>query len=183
MDSIIEASSKIPSEVWTALGTALIAFFGVWLTNLNNRQSLKIQLEHNEKLQRQRHSREQLEELYILYSDWSDSVLEASYLLTRVRQGSIGYKDYLATLVKHPKPDHGRMGMIAHIHGGSLERAYHSAVGAISKLTSVEEGYREVYKNGLSVSKENETLTNLQDALIQKCAEFRVEIAKAAREA
>jgi len=95
---------------------------------------------------------------------------------------TLSYKDYLAALVQQPKPDHGRIGMIAHLHGGSIERAYHAAVEATTKLNSVEEGCREVYKNGLSISREHEGLAHLQDNLLQKCAEFRVEIAKAARE-
>jgi len=70
MESILQAIQNAPAEAWVGLlGVlfgSLLTTFGVWLTNRANAKQIKAQLEHDERLHRQRLTKERLEELYIL---------------------------------------------------------------------------------------------------------------------
>jgi len=184
VDEVLAALGRIPATAWTAFGTALIAFSGVWLTNWNNRQSLRIQLEHNEKLQLQRVAKERLEELYILASQWNHSVFHNCLLLTQAKQGGITYKQYLEHILESdmPKPDYSRLRMIVHMYADKIEDAFHGAVDANAKVDLAQYACRAVLKRGPISLELLDQMAVAQSHFIKAWEIFRQEIVKAAKQ-
>lgn len=144
MEKVLTALNSIPATVWTAFGTALIAFFGVWLTNWNNRQSLKIQLEHEERLKRKEVARERLEELYSQVNEWGHAMFEYYSGVERVLKGKQTAKEHYENISKSPyKFEYCRIEMIIGVYGETFQKAYDTAISVRGQLSAMDDSIIE----------------------------------------
>lgn len=140
MDKVIAVLNSIPETAWTAFGTALIAFFGVWLTNWNTRQSLKMQLEHEERLKRREIARERLEELYSQVNEWGHAMFEYYGGVERVLKGKQTAKEHFEDISKSPyKFEYCRIEMIIGVYGDRFQKAYDNAIAVRAQLSAMDD--------------------------------------------
>lgn len=148
----LEFLKSIPLAAWTALGTALIAFFGVWLTNWNNRQSLKVQLKHSEKLRRQELSRDRLEELYSQVNEWGHAMSIYYTGANEVMKGKLKPEQHRERIINlTSKYEYARIEMIIGIYGEALQDTYRDALMKRKVLSSMDDKY---LANPVSVEKD-----------------------------
>ena len=190
MTKILLTLNSAPAEAWIGLlGVffgSLLTTFGVWLTNRSNRKQLKIQLEHEELLHRQRLSRERLEELYVLVSHWVNKIFSSFLNLTLVMQGHTDYNQYLDSITNDKSSknyDFSRLEMIVGIYGLQIQSAYETALAARENINSVVAAHKSAYKRGESGELFLKPLTDAQTEFIAAGDALKEVIAKAARNA
>ena len=135
MGIVMQTVATVPAEAWVGLlGVifgSLLTTFGVWLTNKSNARNIRAQLEHDEKLHRQRATKERLEELYILVCHWNSGMIKNFLNLRRVMVGHTDYNQYLDSVISL-RPGEGidlyRLEMILSVYGTNLRAAYDDAV-------------------------------------------------------
>jgi len=181
--------TSAPSEAWLGLlGVvfgSLLTTFGVWLTNKSNRTQLRIQLEHEERLQRQRMSKERLEELYVLVCHWC-GVMFSHYLNLRlVMNGDCSYNQYLDATIAQSNPenmDFNRLEMIIGVYGGKVEAAYKSALIVRDKINEMQSLHKQTYLRGETGKTYLKPFDKLQLDFIKASDELKGEIIKVAKE-
>jgi hypothetical protein len=188
MEAFLQTLRDAPAEAWVGLlGVlfgSLLTTFGVWLTNRASRSQLKLQLDHDERLQRQRLTKERLEELYILVCHWLNGMFKNYMHLTLVMKGQTDYNQYLDTLIAmEPQSDFSRLEMIIGIYGGSVQSKYQAAIDAREKTNSIVSSHKSSYRRGESGLPYLKPFTDAQLDLERVCEELKAEIANAARDA
>lgn len=190
MDKFLIAISTAPAEAWVGLmGVlfgSLLTTFSVWLTNISNRKHLKLQLEHEDRLHRQRLSRERLEELYILVSHWVNRMFSNYLNITLVMKGHTDYNQYLDSISNDKSSenyDFSRLEMIVGIYGDHIQATYDTAITARERFNSVIAAHKTAYKNGESGELFLHPLTDAQNKFITAGDALKEAIAKAARSA
>lgn len=190
MDKLWLSITSAPAEAWVGLmGVlfgSLLTTLSVWLTNRSNRKHLKLQLEHEERLHRQRLSRERLEELYILVSHWVNKIFSSYLNLTLVMQGHTDYNQYLDSISNDKsseKYDFSRLEMIVGIYGDQIQTTYDDAIAARERINSIVAAHKTAYKMGESGELFLHPLTDAQTKFITAGDALKEEIAKAARSA
>lgn len=190
MDRLLQVLSSAPSEAWVGLlGVffgSLLTTLGVWLTNRANAKQLRVQLAHEEKLHRQRVSKERLEELYVLVCHWLNGMFSNYRHLTVVMRGECDYNAYLDAVIKanSDQPvDFSRIEMIIGIYGAGIRQAYDQVIEARGRVNSVIADHQQAYQEGKPGSHFLAPFTSVEVALEQKCEFLKKEIARAAREA
>lgn len=190
MESLLHTLSSAPSEAWVGLlGVvfgSLLTTLGVWLTNRSNREQLRAQLEHDERLQRQRLSKERLEELYVLVCHWQNGMLGNYLSLTLVMKGQTDYNQHLDTVIKM-KPsntiDFSRLEMIVGIYGGTMLAAYAAALKCRDKVNDIAGEHKQAYRLGEPGQRFLKPFMDANAELEAACESFKAEIADAARAA
>lgn len=190
MDKFWLTVSHAPAEAWVGLlGVlfgSLLTTLSVWLTNRSNRKHLKIQLEHEERLHRQRLSRERLEELYILVSHWVNKMFSNYLNLSLVMQGHTDYNQYLDSISgdkSSDKYDFSRLEMIVGIYGDPIQPTYDAAIAAREKFNLVVAAHKDAYKRGESGELFLNPLADAQNKFIVAGDALKDCIAKTARNA
>jgi hypothetical protein len=101
MKDFLLALSNTPVEAWQgligALAGGLLTFIAVSRTNQSNRKQLQMELEHTEKLQRQRIQQDRLEELYGLVTQWDRSSHKVYVTSCQFMESTITAKKWLDT--------------------------------------------------------------------------------------
>ncbi|MDO9619422.1 MAG: hypothetical protein Q7J43_17280 [Pseudomonas sp.] len=182
--------STTPSGAWVGLlGVifgSLLTTLGVWLTNSSNRKQLKLQLEHEKRLQSQQLAKDRLEELYILVCHWQNGMFSNYLNLTLVMQGHTDYNQYLDTLISE-KPsnriDFSRLEMIIGIYGEQVQAAYGVTLKMREHINAIEAEYKSAYRRGESGDIFLKPFSDAQLEFGAACDALKDEIALAAREA
>jgi hypothetical protein len=190
MDRILQVLASPPSEAWVGLlGVvfgSLLTTLGVWLTNRANAKQLKVQLAHEERMHRQRVSKERLEELYVLVCHWLNGMFSNYLNLTLVMKGECDYNAYLDAVIKSSSDrpvDFSRVEMIIGIYGSEIRQAYDQVIEARTRVNSVMADHREAYLQGKSGGHFLSPFTAVQVVLEEECKALKEAIARAAREA
>ena len=188
METILQTLKAAPSEAWVALlGVvfgSLLTTFGVWLTNRASRSHLRLQLSHDERMQRQRLAIERFEELYILVCHWLNGMFNNYMHLTLVMRGETDYNQYHdAIIAMEPESDFSRVEMIIGIYGGALQDKYQAALKAREKTNAIAASHKSSYLRGEPGIPFLKPFTDAQLELERACEELKTEIASAARDA
>lgn len=190
MDSYSQLLNNVPAEAWVALlGVvfgSLLTTLGVWLTNRSNRAQLRQQLEHDERLQRQRLTRERLEELYVLVCHWLNA-MSANYMhLSLVMKGHTDYNAYLDSVTKLGTTDRGdysRLEMIIGIYGGQVQALYEVALKEREKVNTIITEHKAAYRRGEPGQQFLKQFADAQLEFAAVCDALKVAIANAAKNA
>ncbi|KQT37650.1 hypothetical protein [Methylophilus sp. Leaf414] len=175
----VEFLKSIPLAAWTAF----IAFFGVWLTNWNNRQSLKLQREHDITLQNKRISKERLEELHILVGHWSRLGVQRFVRGQALMYGDTTLKQYHDTKFEPPPNyDYSRLEMIVGIYGEAFSVRFQSVRDVLSKIKNIEDEYIQTYEADLPKSELIEPYAKQHLEFMKAINLLKNEIVKAAKE-
>lgn len=188
METILQALKEAPAEAWVGLlGVvfgSLLTTFGVWLTNRSSRSHLKLQLAHDERLQRQRLTKERLEELYILVDHWLQGMFNNYMHLTLVMKGQTDYNQYLDTVTAmEPSGDFARLEMIIGVYGGAVQDTYRAALRARAETNTISASHKASYQRGERGTPYLKPFTDAQLVLERACENLKVEIANSARDA
>lgn len=185
MGEVILTLSNTPVEAWQgligALAGGLLTFIAVSRTNRSNREQLSMQLEHAEKLQRQRLVKERFEELYSLVSQWADfNLLYNNSLIQFIHRPND--KQQFVENISNPlyRYDHIRLGMITGIYGGAFRELYGRAIAAKDRMKHIE----NCLMTGLNPAGEDfsESLSKAYIDYGSAIALLKEEIAKSAKE-
>jgi hypothetical protein len=183
MDAVIALLNRIPSEAWTALGVALIAFFGVWVTNWNNRQNTKAQHQHDIHLQQHRIAKERLEELHIQVTLWSRAMIARYERAMSLMQNKTTLKEYNSTKLElHPNFDFSRLEMIVGMYGETVQPAFKEVRELINKMDFLEIAYLQTHESKLGNDAMFEAFAEHQLLLNKAINTLKLEIVKAAKE-
>ncbi|HEL3751586.1 TPA: hypothetical protein UMV35_003925 [Stenotrophomonas maltophilia] len=127
----VEGSAK-PDVTWlqtygqligVAIGAVLTGAVALLLAIMNNRSSdrrLKIQQDHDLQRDRQRMTRERLEELYVLTGHWTLGLEQYGILGLRLARGQLTYADYLdlqREQADNPQIQISRMDLLLNVYG------------------------------------------------------------------
>jgi len=188
MESVLQALQRAPAEAWVGLlGVlfgSLLTTFGVWLTNRSNAKQIKLQIEHDERLHRQRVTKERLEELYILVCHWYSGMFEIFGHLTLVMKGQTDYNQYLDSIISMKPPDgvyFSRLQMIIGVYGGQLQSAYDDALKSRDKVNAIISVHKAAYLRNEPGNKFLPAFTQAQLDLDSACESLKAAIAGAAR--
>lgn len=189
MDKLWLDISSAPSEAWLGLlGVvfgSLLTTFGVWLTNRANRGQLRLQLEHEERIQRQRLAKERLEELYVLVCHWCNAMFGDNVHLQLVMKGHIDYNQYLDTVINTKSSDaadFSRLEMIVGIYGGQVQAAYDATLKVREKLNDIKADHKAAYRRGESGQAFLKPFSDVQLEFIKASDVLKAEITRTARE-
>ena len=152
---MFELLAKAPSEAWVGLIGAIIgaalSLLGSWLHSKSSIKQLRIQLEHEERVQNQNVKTERFEELYILLGHWLSGFFSNYLNLTLVMKGEIDYNEYLDKVIANGERqgfDFNRIEMIIDIYGKELRPAYEKLLEARTKRNDIEFEHKAAYKAG-----------------------------------
>ncbi|NMZ69507.1 hypothetical protein SAMN05216370_0203 [Pseudomonas peli] len=190
MEKIWSILSAAPSGAWVGLlGVifgSLLTTLGVWLTNSSNRKQLKLQLEHEKRLQSQQLAKERLEELYILVCHWQHGMFSNFMNLTLVMKGHTDYNQYLDTIINE-KPsnrvDFSRLEMILGVYGEQVQPAYDATLKIRDYINSIESDHKSAYRHGKPGEAFLKPFSDAQIEFGTACDVLKDKIALAAREA
>jgi hypothetical protein len=191
MGKIWETINAAPAEAWVGLigviAGSLLAIFAAWLTSKANRRQLKIQLEHEERMHRQRVAKERLEELYSLVTHWVNAIFSDSLYLTLVMEGHKDYNGYLDIINelhenKTTAVDFSRLRMILGIYGETLNDSYDKAIVVRDKIFDLREEHKQAYKSGKTGANYIKPLKSLQIEFDSAAEVLLADIAKVARQ-
>ncbi|MDH2022292.1 hypothetical protein N5J29_05890 [Stenotrophomonas sp. GD03680] len=127
----VEGGAK-PNVTWlqtygqligVAIGAVLTGAVALLLAIMNNRSSdrrLKFQQDHDLQRDRQRMTRERLEELYVLAGHWTLSLELYGFLGLRLARGQLTYADYLLLQreqANNPQVQMSRMDLLLDVYG------------------------------------------------------------------
>jgi len=189
MGKIWETISAAPAEAWVGLiGVifgSVLAILTAWLTSKANRKQLKIQLEHEERMQRQRLAKERLEELYTLVTRWVNAIFSDNLYLTLVMEGHNDYNSYLDIINEMHKDtaeavDFSRLRMIIGIYGESLNAPFNDLIAVRDKIIDLKDEHKRAYKAQESGVRFLRPLQSLQLELDAAGESLLAEIAKVA---
>lgn len=192
MSKIWETISAAPAEAWVGLiGVifgSLLAILTAWLTSRANRKQMRTQLEHEEKMHRQRVSKERLEELYVQVTHWSNALFADTLSLTLVMEGHHSYNQYLDAVIedqanRKDSLDFSRLEMIVKVYGGAVQVAFNHAIVARAKINDVKAEHKSAYLKQKSGKPFLKLLMDAQEELSVACDNLKADIAKAARDA
>jgi len=155
MKELLELIQIIPSSAWAALVTAIltstITLAGVWLTNRNNNQRLKIQLEHELKLKEDEIYRDRLEELYVISNKWL-GLLVSHYLPFRgAMEGELTFNQALDITIESGSKinyEPHRVTMLIDLYFPQIKSEFDQMMEIREKLNLLVDGYKEQYKRG-----------------------------------
>jgi len=154
MENILQALRDVPAAWVGLLGVifgSLLTTLGVWLTNQSNAKNIKVQLEYDEKLYRQRVTKERLEELYILVCHWQHAMFSNFINLTLVMEGHTDYNQYLDSIsASKPKDgiDFNRLEMILDVYGTKVHDAHDEAIKIREKINVIINDHKAAYRRG-----------------------------------
>jgi hypothetical protein len=190
MESVLQAVKDVPAGAWVGLlGVvfgSLLTTFGVWLTNRSNAKNIRAQLEHDERLHRQRATKERLEELYLLVCHWHSGMFKNFLNLTLVMKGHTDYNQYLDSVIAL-KPSEGidlnRLEMILGVYGANVRGAYDGALSVREKINDIISAHKAAYVRGESGGRFLQPLTQVQLEFESACDSLKAAIAECARDA
>lgn len=190
MEKFWNILSAAPSGAWVGLlGVifgSLLTTLGVWLTNSSNRKQLKLQLEHEKRLQSQQLAKERLEELYVLVCHWQHGMFSNYMNLTLVMKGHTDYNQYLDTLINE-KPstgvDFSRLEMIIGVYGEQVQPEYDATLKIREHINHIEAEHKSAYRRGEPGGAFLKPLSDAQLEFGTVCDALKDKIALAAREA
>lgn len=189
MEKLLSSITSAPSEAWLGLlGVifgSLLTTFGVWLTNKSNRNQLKIRLEHEERLQRQKISKDRLEELYLLVCHWCSGMFSHYLSLRLVMNGDCDYNQYLDSTIAQKQPeniDFNRLEMIVGIYGGQVQVSYKAALDVRERINDMKAIHKAAYLRGEAGNVFLKPFQELQREFIKATDVLKGEIIKVAKE-
>lgn len=187
MSRIWETISAAPAEAWVGLiGVifgALLASFTAWLTSRASRKQLKMQLKHEERMQRKRLTKERLEELYSLLSEWELQNNFSNIQLSLVISGNAPiqqFKDAMASIEEHA--DFNRIVMIAGVYGQSFKPAFEEFQEARNELIFAVRQGLESYLQATPNKAFPQQIALKQPRLAKAIEDLKNEIVKATKE-
>ncbi|MFM5356842.1 hypothetical protein [Aeromonas veronii] len=179
--------TSAPSEAWLGLlgviSGSLLTTLGVALTNRSNRAHLKMQLEHDERLQSKALSKERLEELYVLVCHWQHSMFSHHLKLRLVMSGDSSYNQYLDKIIseKTDDVDFNRLEMIIGIYGGQVKKSYEMALIIRGKINEIHTMHKSAYLRNEDGHIFIHPFDTLQQEFIKAVDKLKGEIVKVAR--
>lgn len=186
MSRIWETISAAPAEAWVGLiGVifgSVLAILTSLLSNWSSRKQIKIQLAHEEKLYLKKLTKERLEELYSLASEWLVVTRMLNLKLKHLMKGTITPQQYIeAVNAAENKSDVNRMEMIIGIYGDSLHSAYEEVVEAREDMLDIAlkcfESVKQMARDEALIAQ----LESKQPRLLNAIQELKEEIVKAAK--
>jgi hypothetical protein len=187
MPDVVTYFGYIPNEVWSGLTGALIAGVMSSLStdkaNKHNLVTLQLQHEHDERLHSQRISKERLEELYVLVSQWGEYSLRNSIKLRRILEDNgdlANYVDMLEAGVN--KPNYDRMEMILNIYGGEAQSHYAEAMNKRDAINQIYLNAKRADRNELHGAAFAKALRPAEMEFMKASDALKLCIAKVARE-
>lgn len=112
-----------------------------------------MQLAHEERLHRQRVSKERLEELYVLVRHWLNGMFSNFLNLTLVMKGECDYNAHLDAVIDASSDQpagFSRVEMIIGIYGSEIRQAYDQMIEARVRVNSVIGNYKRANLQGKS---------------------------------
>jgi len=186
VDELIAILQKIPSNAWTAIVTAILSsgltLIGVWFTNRANNQRLKIQFEHEQKIQNETFLRERLEELFIISNKYFHTLVMHYLPFRMVMRGEITFNKALDMTIgwgreREYNPD--RVRMLLNMYFPELLPEFNKILDLREKLNDIVHGFKEQYKSGnLDGSKWLEIFSPLFEKLGTLTTEFDKHVVK-----
>lgn len=155
MQIIIELINNIPSGAWVAFVTAILTsgltLTGVWLTNNNNNQRLRIQLEHDKKIREEEIIRERLEELYVIANKYLGTLVGHYLPFRMVMYGELTFNQALDINIEMgSKTDYEshRVEMLIELYFPDIKPEFNRMMEIREKLNDLVDSYKQQYKTG-----------------------------------
>lgn len=127
------------------------ALIGAWITNQANKQRLRIQFEHDDKIRKETLLREKLEDLYMVSHKYFNALVSHQFPYRMVMKGEITFNRALDLVIEWGgKKDYEpqRMTMLIHMYFPELKNQYEEILKIRDNLSEITNGYKEQYKTG-----------------------------------
>ena len=185
-DSTLPDCAIIPMlpPVITAFIGGSLALTGVWFSNKNSKELLKLQLDKSEQSTRSEILRSRLEELYEVSGKWAVSYAPYHVLLQAAMKGDITYNNAMDVIIDRGSDNSAsRMFMLGELYFPDCREQLNEVKRLRDLAESIQSDFKKDYKdNGLPSEKHAEGMPKVLELSVSVIDGYRASLGKYARE-
>ena len=161
-----------------------LALAGVWFSNKNSKELLKLQLDKSEQNTRSEILRARLEELYEISGKWAVSYFSYHVPLQAVMKGDITYNNALDVISDRGSDNYAsRMFMLGELYFSECREQLNEVKRLRDLAETIQSDFKKDYKdNGLPSEKHAEGITKILELSNSAINDYRASLGKYARE-